>query len=113
MSEPNDAANAPLSMPGDRASNPAILRPLNWIVAADVFAIMMLTAVDVAGRYVFNAPVPGATFLVATLMGVLIFVALPLATARDEHLRAGLLDHLFRGRAHRIKEQTVLLVSLA
>ena len=33
-----------------------LLRPLVWLGAALVFAMMVLTFVDVVGRYFFNAP---------------------------------------------------------
>ncbi|MGH7002863.1 MAG: TRAP transporter small permease [Alphaproteobacteria bacterium] len=111
MNEPNDVSR-PDGAPAEPSVDPAVLRPLSWIAAVVVFALMALTAVDVGGRYIFNAPVPGATFLAAALMGVMIFVALPLVTVRDEQLRAGLLDHLFKGAAKRLKERLVLVVSL-
>jgi TRAP-type C4-dicarboxylate transport system permease small subunit len=74
------------------------LRPVEWAAAAILFVLMTFTAVDVAGRYVFNAPVPSAFQWVMVLMAVLVLLGLPLAAARDEHVRAGLLDHLFTGR---------------
>ena len=112
MNETNDAAGRPEGGPDPHAAEPVILRPLGWIAAVVVFLLMALTAVDVTGRYLFNAPVAGAAYLVAALMGVMIFVALPLVTARDEQLRAGLLDHLFKGAAKRFKERLTLVVSI-
>lgn len=110
MNEPIDAGPS-VGAPDEPPADPAILRPLSWIAAVVVFVLMALTAVDVGGRYVLNAPVPGASFLAAALMGVMIFVALPLVTVRDEQLRAGLLDHLFKGAAKRFKERLVFVVS--
>ena len=74
------------------------LRPVEWAAAAILFALMTFTTIDVAGRYLFNAPVPSAFQWVMVLMAVLVLLGLPLTAARDEHLRAGLLDHLFTGR---------------
>jgi TRAP-type C4-dicarboxylate transport system permease small subunit len=96
----------------DASAGSAIIRPLGWLAAVVVFTLMTLTAVDVAGRYLMSAPIPGASFLAAALMGAMIFIALPLVTERDEQLRAGLLDHWFKGRANHVKELVVRLVSL-
>jgi TRAP-type transport system small permease protein len=96
----------------DAADALGVLRPLNWIVALSVFVLMVLTAIDVAGRYFFNAPVAGGSYIAAVLMGVMIFAGLPIATVRNEHLRAGLLEHLFKGRALLVKECFVFLISL-
>ena len=110
MTSDGNPAGSPT--PEEPAPEPVALRPLGWIAAIVVFALMILTAIDVGGRYLFNAPVPGTTFFAAALMGVMIFVALPLVTARDEQLRAGLLDHFFKGRLKVFKDRLVLLVSL-
>ena len=47
--------------------------------------IMLITCVDVAGRYVFSQPVPGALEATEIMMGALIFASLPLVTLRQQH----------------------------
>jgi TRAP-type C4-dicarboxylate transport system permease small subunit len=65
------------------------------LVAALALAIMALvTALDVAGRYLLNAPLPGSYELVGLLLAVTVFAALPLATARREHVVVDVLDHV-------------------
>lgn len=64
------------------------------LAAATLLAIMLLTCVDVAGRYVFNAPVPGAFELTEFAMGALIFTGLPLTTLREQHVTVDLMDGL-------------------
>ena len=59
---------------------------LSWLSSAVLFAMMMLTAVDVFMRYVVSRPVPGAFEISELLMGLLIFSALPLVSLRDEHI---------------------------
>lgn len=76
-----------------------VLHPVEWIVAALIFAIMALTVVDVVGRYGFNAPVKGSIEAVELMLGVLIYMAIPLASARAEHIRIDLLDYLLGARA--------------
>lgn len=61
-------------------------------VAGIVFIMMMVTVVDVAGRYLFNAPLFGALELTEILMGLLVFIGMPLATARREHISISLLS---------------------
>lgn len=76
-----------------------VLRPVEAIVAVLIFAIMALTVVDVVGRYLFNAPVKGSIEAIELMLGVLIYMAIPLASARAEHIRIDLLDYLLGPRA--------------
>ncbi|MFA5522402.1 MAG: TRAP transporter small permease [Castellaniella sp.] len=56
-----------------------------------IFAMMIITVIDVTGRYVFNAPLLGALELTELLMGLLVFMGLPLATRQREHITITLL----------------------
>jgi TRAP-type C4-dicarboxylate transport system permease small subunit len=80
-----------------------VLHPVEVIVAVLIFAIMALTVVDVGGRYLLNAPVKGSIEAVELMLGVLIYMAIPLASARAEHIRIDLLDYLLGPRARRVQ----------
>lgn len=54
--------------------------------------IMLLTCVDVAGRYVFNEPVPGALEVTEIMMGALIFASLPMVTLRNQQVTIDLFE---------------------
>jgi TRAP-type C4-dicarboxylate transport system permease small subunit len=86
-----------------------ILKLLGLALAAIVFVMMAITFVDVVGRQ-FNAPLPAAFELTRLALGTMVFVALPLVTAADEHVTIGLLNALFRGRGERIKRFIVTLL---
>ena len=61
-------------------------RLLGLGAAVLLFAMMVLTFVDVWGRYFFNSPVPGGFEVTELMMAALIFAGLPLATgARRAH----------------------------
>lgn len=64
------------------------------VVALALAAMALVTALDVTGRYLLNAPLPGSYELVGLLLAVTVFAALPLATARREHVVVDVLDHL-------------------
>jgi TRAP-type C4-dicarboxylate transport system permease small subunit len=66
---------------------------LGTVAALDLAAMMLLTFVDVSGRKFFAAPVYGAYEITEFMMGVLIFTALPLVTAREAHVTIDVLDH--------------------
>ena len=51
-----------------------------------LMGLAALTVVDVVGRYVFAAPLPGAFELTQLMLGALVFAALPLATMAGEHV---------------------------
>ena len=57
-----------------------------------LFALMVMTCVDVVGRYFFNAPLDGATELTQLMMGVIVFAILPAVCYREEHVSVDLLD---------------------
>jgi TRAP-type C4-dicarboxylate transport system permease small subunit len=72
----------------DRAVVPA----LGLLAAALMFCLMLLTCVDVVGRYFFNRPVTGGFEVTEMLLAALIFAGLPLVTLRSEHVMVDLLD---------------------
>jgi TRAP-type C4-dicarboxylate transport system permease small subunit len=85
-----------------------ILRLLALALAVIVFAMMAITFVDVVGRQ-FDAPLPAAFELTRLALGTMVFVALPLVTAADEHVTIGLFNGFFSGRGERIKRFVVTL----
>lgn len=87
--------NAPLSA-WERRFDTA----LGFAAAAILFVLMMLTFVDVIGRYVFNHPLRGAFEGTELMLLVLIFAGLPLVSHADEHVTMDFIDHVLgpRGR---------------
>jgi TRAP-type transport system small permease protein len=59
---------------------------LGAISAAVLFAMMIVTAVDVAGRYLFSMPLPGGFELTEMMLAALIYCGLPLVSRRREHI---------------------------
>lgn len=66
---------------------------LGTLAAIDLAAMMVLTFIDVTGRKFFASPIYGAYELTEFMMGVLIFSALPLVTAREGHVTIDVFDH--------------------
>ncbi|WP_102224543.1 TRAP transporter small permease [Acidimangrovimonas sediminis] len=77
-------------------------RALEVIAAALVVGLILVTCVDVVGRYLFNAPLRGAYDLTQILLGALVFAALPLVTARGGHVEVDLFLSLMPARAARV-----------
>jgi len=67
-------------------------RVLSLTAAAALFAMMVLTFVDVFGRKFLDASLPGSLELTELLMLIVIFVALPLTSLHGEHVVFDLLD---------------------
>jgi TRAP-type transport system small permease protein len=88
-------------------------RLLQWLAAATLFALMAVVSIDVIGRYVINRPLPAGYEMVQALMGLLVFVTLPLVSRNNDHIALGLLDKLFSGAADRIRRALVHLFSAA
>ena len=76
-------------------------RVLGAAAAILLFVLMMITTVDVIGRYIFNWPLRGGFELTELLLLTLIFAGLPLVSRADEHVTLDFVDALLgeRGRA--------------
>jgi TRAP-type C4-dicarboxylate transport system permease small subunit len=62
------------------------------LAALGLFGIMMLTLVDVAGRKLLDASVPGSLELTELMLVVVIFAGLPLVSLKAEHVVFDSLD---------------------
>lgn len=71
------------------------------ILGVMLLALTCITVLDVTGRYIFNAPLPGGTELTELLVMGVIFAGLPAITLDDGHVTADLLSQQLseRGRA--------------
>lgn len=91
-------------------------RVLGTVAATVLFAMMVLTFVDVTGRKLFIRPVYGAYEITEFLMGTLIFCALPLVTAREGHVTIDVFDHLLPvgfARWQQVAVNTIATAALA
>jgi TRAP-type C4-dicarboxylate transport system permease small subunit len=86
---------------------------LGVAASAILFAMMLLTFVDVVARYVFNRPVRGAFEVTELLLVVLIFAGLPLVSYADEHVTMDFIDRLLGPGARARLQRGVHVVSAA
>ena len=74
--------------------------PVKWLAfaldglsALVLFALMLITCVDVVGRYVFNKPLTGSTELTEMALAIVVFSVFPLISWRGEHVVVDILDN--------------------
>lgn len=65
---------------------------LNLIAGSALMLMMVITCIDVIGRYLFNKPLVGGVELIEVLLGVMIFMALPVISWRNEQVVVDILD---------------------
>src|SRR5437762_2957277 len=70
----------------------ALVPLLGYVAATLMFCLMLLTCVDVVGRYFLNKPITGGFELTEVLLAALIFAGLPLVTLRGDHITVDLFD---------------------
>jgi TRAP-type C4-dicarboxylate transport system permease small subunit len=87
------------------------LKTLELGAALVLMALMVMTCVDVAGRELANAPLNGATELTRLMLGALVFLALPVASWRDEHIVVDLLDNVFPAGLARVRQLVVNVIA--
>ena len=56
--------------------------------------MMMLVVLDVAGRYLFNAPISGSFEITEFLLALLVFAALPIVTRDDRHISVSVMENM-------------------
>jgi TRAP-type transport system small permease protein len=83
------------------------------LAAAALFAIMVLTFLDVMGRKFLDRSITGSLEMTELLMVIVIFAALPLVSLRGEHVVFDSMDSYFTAAALRMQKAVVnLLIAL-
>ena len=67
---------------------------LGVAAAGILFALMLLSFVDVVMRYLFNRPIRGGVEVAEMMLLVLIFAGLPLVSHADEHVTMDFIDRV-------------------
>jgi len=80
---------------------------LGIAASAILFAMMLLTFVDVVARYLFNFPLRGGFEVTELMLLVLIFAGLPLVSHADEHVTMDFIDRLLPQAALRVLVRAV------
>ena len=83
------------------------------VAALALFAIMALTLVDVTGRKLASASLPGSLELTELLMVTVIFAALPLVSLSGEHIVFDSLDRWLPAPLRRVQQAAVDLLCMA
>lgn len=75
---------------------------LGLMVVLLLMAMMMVTTIDVFGRYVLSRPLPGAFEITEIMLAMTIFIGLPLVCLKEEHVAVTLITERFRPRVRNI-----------
>ena len=73
----------------------ALETALGAVSATVLFVMMLVTAIDVAGRYLFNLPLPGGFEMTEMMLAALIYCGLPIVSLRRGHIVIDTLDPFF------------------
>jgi len=82
------------------------------IAALILLLLVVLTCIDVVGRYFFNSPLVGAVELVEICMGAITFFSFPLMFSRNDHIIVDLVPHFRSGYLGWITSLLFLAVTL-
>jgi TRAP-type C4-dicarboxylate transport system permease small subunit len=88
-------------------------RGMVYIAAIGLFVMMMVTVIDVIGRYVFSHPILGAYELVGFLLAVAGPLALGYSQIKKGHIRVDFLFQRFSKRGQAILTSLAYLIGLA
>jgi TRAP-type C4-dicarboxylate transport system permease small subunit len=88
-----------------------LTRALAYFASFTLFAIMWLTFIDVLGRDLLNAPLPGGFETIEVLMGIMLFATLPILTVSEEHVVVTILDDVTPARLRALQRLAINLLS--
>lgn len=110
----SDTAITAASKRPPQAEQPAFVRYasklLECIGALLLFAMMMLTFVDVIARYFFSRSITGGFEITEIMLATLIFCGLPLITLRDGHITVDLLEGFFASGFKKFRDRLVYIM---
>ncbi|BFM49841.1 TRAP transporter small permease [Marinomonas sp. THO17] len=69
-----------------------ITNPSSIIATFAMFFMMMLTLVDVIGRYFFSMPITGGFEITEMMLALVIFLGIPLVTSEQDHITVDIID---------------------
>jgi TRAP-type C4-dicarboxylate transport system permease small subunit len=73
-------------------------------------SIMMVTVVDVAGRYALKRPLPGASEIIEILMALLVYIGLPVVSQRNAHVAVDMFSSATPPRLVPIRDGVIRLL---
>lgn len=88
-----------------------IERFLDLVSAFFLMLMMLVTCIDVIGRYLFQSPLSGAYESNELMLLIVVFIALPRVSWQGKHLTVSLIDGLLTSRSLRLQDITISLVS--
>lgn len=105
-----------MSRPTDRHAGAGVLalivRVLETFSSVVLALMMLLTFIDVVGRYILGAPIFGASEMISVMLALVIFSGLGIANARDKHIVVELIDARVRALSPRVYDIAVQGLSL-
>lgn len=72
-----------------------------------LFAMMLVTVVDVVGRQVFNHPLAGGTEITEVALVVITFLVYPVIAYRQRHIAIDIVDPFLSERMRRVQQIAV------
>lgn len=106
----SDETGGPSGLIGEARWMVWLERAVGLLPAVMLFAMMVLTFVNVFMRYVFRQPISGAFELMSYMLGMMVFLSLVLVAARAEHVRIGVLDGFVPYWLRRVRAVLVNLI---
>ncbi|PSW10863.1 TRAP transporter small permease [Photobacterium rosenbergii] len=87
-----------------------IRRGLEALAALSLMLMMVITFVDVVGRFFFSSPLIGSTEMIEVLLAVMVFMAFPLVSWQEENICVDLLDNVFPKRWVGLRQVVINLI---
>ena len=84
---------------------------LTLLCGAALIFLVMITCIDVFGRWLFNHPLMGSTELTELGLSIIVFSSLPFVCWRDENIVVDMFDRHYAPRLAQVRAITIHLIS--
>ena len=85
---------------------------LNLIGVTFILILMIMTAAEIAGRYLFNHPIPGYVENTELIMAAIVFLGFGYTQRKGAHIRMDMIVNRLSGRTYHAVETASALLAL-
>ena len=89
----------------------ALIRLLTLVSGSALLGLMLITCIDVVGRWLFNKPLTGSTELTEVGLAIVVFGALPFVCWRENNIAVDILDSRFSPLMTKVRSILIHIIS--
>lgn len=111
MSANSQSTSKSKKLKGFQKFEDGLIRLLTLISGSALVVLMLITCIDVVGRWLFNKPLTGSTELTEVGLAIVVFGALPFVCWRENNIVVDILDSRFSRLITKVRSILIHIIS--